>query len=75
MTDKAKKKEARKGQKSRAKNKSAGKTGGRQGLSKSSTDRGEKEVQYKGLCSTCEIRETCSFPKPEWGVWQCDEYR
>ncbi len=28
-----------------------------------------------GLCSICEERETCTFPKPEGGVWHCEEYR
>ena len=30
---------------------------------------------YKGLCSICEGRETCTYPKPEGGVWHCEEYR
>ena len=30
--------------------------------------------KYPGICSTCEKRETCTFPKPEGGVWQCEEY-
>jgi hypothetical protein len=29
---------------------------------------------YKGLCRLCEKRETCTYPKPEGGVWHCDEY-
>jgi len=28
-----------------------------------------------GLCSNCEGRVTCVFPKPERGVLQCEEYR
>lgn len=28
-----------------------------------------------GLCRNCEIRETCTYPKPESGVWRCEEYR
>ncbi len=31
--------------------------------------------KYKGLCSICEDRETCTFLKPEGGVWHCEEYR
>ena len=27
-----------------------------------------------GLCSNCELRETCQFPKSEGGVWHCEEY-
>ena len=30
---------------------------------------------YKGLCCICEERETCTYPKPEGGVWHCEEYR
>lgn len=29
----------------------------------------------KGLCATCELCETCTFPRPESGVWRCEEYR
>jgi len=28
-----------------------------------------------GLCSNCIHRESCSFPKPESGVWHCEEYQ
>ncbi len=31
-------------------------------------------VKYKGLCMNCENRKTCTFPKPEEGVWHCEEY-
>jgi hypothetical protein len=27
-----------------------------------------------GLCSNCEHREACIYPKPEGGVWRCEEY-
>jgi len=30
---------------------------------------------YRGLCSLCEDRLTCTYPKPEGGVWHCEEYR
>ncbi len=30
--------------------------------------------QLKGLCVNCENRKTCTFPKPEEGVWRCEEY-
>jgi hypothetical protein len=30
--------------------------------------------RFMGLCSICEIREACRFPKPEGGVWHCEEY-
>ena len=31
--------------------------------------------KYVGLCSNCENCATCTFPRPEGGVWQCEEYR
>jgi hypothetical protein len=30
--------------------------------------------ELKGLCLNCENRKTCIFPKPEEGVWRCEEY-
>lgn len=29
---------------------------------------------YAGLCSNCDNREACIYPKPEGGVWRCEEY-
>ena len=34
----------------------------------------KEENRFKGLCINCENRETCVFPKPEEGVWRCEEY-
>jgi hypothetical protein len=31
--------------------------------------------RFTRLCRTCAGRETCTYPKPEGGVWQCEEYR
>ena len=28
-----------------------------------------------GLCCDCENRRSCMFPKPEGGVWHCEEYQ
>ena len=28
-----------------------------------------------GLCRNCENRNLCQFPKPEGGIWHCEEYR
>jgi len=36
---------------------------------------GEAGRTALGLCSNCEHRKECSFPKPESGVWHCEEYR
>lgn len=27
-----------------------------------------------GLCANCDLWAGCSFPKPESGVWSCEEY-
>lgn len=32
-------------------------------------------VDYMGLCRNCENRSRCTFPKPEGGVWECEEYQ
>jgi hypothetical protein len=32
-------------------------------------------VEYRGLCRNCDNRATCTYPRPEWGVWQCEEYQ
>jgi len=32
-------------------------------------------TSFKGLCRNCQNRDTCTFPKPEGGVWHCEEYR
>ena len=31
--------------------------------------------KFIGLCSNCDIRITCTFPKPEGGIWHCEEYQ
>ncbi|OGV47738.1 MAG: hypothetical protein A2017_16210 [Lentisphaerae bacterium GWF2_44_16] len=30
--------------------------------------------KLKGLCKVCAIREDCVYPKPQTGVWHCEEY-
>lgn len=32
------------------------------------------KVKFTGLCMNCENRNTCTYPKPESGVWHCEEY-
>lgn len=27
-----------------------------------------------GLCADCAHRDACTLPKPEGGVWRCEEY-
>jgi hypothetical protein len=34
----------------------------------------EEEAVIEGLCETCTHRETCTFPRPEGGVWHCEEF-
>ncbi|MFC1888856.1 hypothetical protein ACFL4G_03765 [Thermodesulfobacteriota bacterium] len=37
---------------------------------------GEKDSdQYLGLCSNCENRHSCTYPKQDGGVWHCEDYR
>jgi hypothetical protein len=31
-------------------------------------------VGVLGLCANCARFDTCAFPKPEGGIWQCEEY-
>ena len=35
----------------------------------------EESSEVKGLCRYCELREICSLPKPETGVWRCQYYK
>lgn len=34
-----------------------------------------EEQKHLGLCVNCDDRDTCTFPRPEGGVWRCNEYR
>lgn len=41
----------------------------------SSSDRPKRTgEEHRGLCVNCANRETCLYPKPEGGVWHCEEY-
>jgi hypothetical protein len=36
----------------------------------------ESEAErFKGLCMNCDNRFECRLPRPEGGVWHCEEYR
>ncbi len=37
--------------------------------------RAHEQGRFKGLCKDCENQKACAFPKPEGGVWHCEEYR
>lgn len=41
---------------------------------KTSNKEKAKLSSIKGLCSSCLNAGHCTFPKPESGVWYCDEY-
>lgn len=32
------------------------------------------KAEFKGLCLNCDNRKTCIFPKPDEGIWRCEEY-
>ena len=36
---------------------------------------GKDSTNSIGLCSDCDNRQTCVFPKPEGGIWHCEEYQ
>jgi len=31
-------------------------------------------VKPRGICRNCANLETCLYPRPEEGVWRCEEY-
>jgi hypothetical protein len=35
----------------------------------------EDSSNFMGLCSNCDNHSTCAFPKPEGGIWHCEEYQ
>jgi hypothetical protein len=34
----------------------------------------ERAPAVRGLCVNCARLEGCTYPKPEGGVWRCEEY-
>jgi hypothetical protein len=32
------------------------------------------EVELLGLCQNCRVRSSCRLPRPEGGIWFCEEY-
>ena len=38
-------------------------------------DRSKEEGEFRGLCADCELRNDCTFSRPESGVWHCEHYR
>ena len=33
-----------------------------------------KKLRFNGLCINCANRFNCTHPKPEGGVWHCEDY-
>jgi hypothetical protein len=44
-------------------------------LTEAAAAKAKASTTLTGLCSDCENNQTCAFPKPEGGVWHCEEYR
>ena len=42
--------------------------------SSAGVDAKEESSKVKGLCKNCKKRRTCELPKPEGGVWRCEDY-
>ncbi|MCL5037854.1 MAG: hypothetical protein M1269_12200 [Chloroflexi bacterium] len=34
----------------------------------------EESNTFAGLCRTCRLNGTCEYPKPEGGVWRCEDF-
>lgn len=34
----------------------------------------ENNEEYTGLCAHCAKRDVCVLPRPNGGVWHCEEY-
>ena len=45
---------------------------------KTSAGDGHREVNIgngaQGLCCNCKNRDTCTYPRPNGGVWHCEDY-
>ncbi len=35
----------------------------------------QHQSPLRGLCADCDGRNTCVYPKPEGGVWHCEEFK
>ena len=35
----------------------------------------EDSSKFIGLCSNCNNHKACVFPKPQGGIWHCEEYQ
>lgn len=43
-------------------------------LRKDIRNRDREKKNNEGLCLNCVKRDWCRLPKPEGGVWRCEEY-
>jgi hypothetical protein len=44
------------------------------GMPTKSAKSSEQPQQSMGLCTSCALRLTCTYPRSKQGVWQCEEY-
>ena len=47
----------------------------RAGLSDVPAENDEEIESAIGLCRSCAHRADCTYPRPQGGVWHCDDYR
>jgi hypothetical protein len=45
-----------------------------QALRENPVDQPGSSSSAKGLCTLCENLRTCTYPRPEGGVWHCEDY-
>jgi len=38
------------------------------------SDEPRDSARYKGLCRNCKKRQDCTVPKPDGGIWRCEDY-
>ena len=50
------------------------KPSGMKGSGVRSNSEAEDSGEYKGLCKNCRKQKSCRLPKPEGGVWRCEDY-
>jgi hypothetical protein len=45
-----------------------------EGSGAGSDEEEQDSSKHKGLCKNCKKRDSCQLPKPEGGVWRCEDY-
>lgn len=46
----------------------------KKGPGERSTAEKRDSSNFKGLCKNCKKQKTCILPKPEGGIWRCEDY-